>query len=84
MTLYQFNKMSPQNQSTAMKMFGSFAASRKVDNEYLHLFQIDAFYVEVLHNRNKACTEIIRSFKSTNMLKPYLDEINLESLLIGI
>lgn len=84
MTLYQFNKMNPQSQATALKMFGAFAASRKVDKEWMLLFQIDAFYVEVLYKMNRSGSEIVRSFKSTNMLKPYLDAINLESLLIGI
>ena len=65
-------------------MFGAFAASRKFDKNWMLLFQIDAFYVEVLYDRSHCDTEIVRSFKNTNMLKPYLDEINLEALLIGI
>lgn len=81
MTLYQFNKMTPQSQITALKMFGAFAASRTVDKDWFLLFQIDAFYVEVLYNRSDSSSEIVRCFKSTNKLKSYLDEINLEALL---
>ena len=84
MTLYQFNKQTKQNQIVALKKFGAFAASRKVDKDWVLLFQIDAFYIEVIYDSGGSNVEIVRCFKSTNMLKPYLDKINLESLLIGI
>lgn len=76
--------MNQQNQYTAIKMFGAFVASRKIDKDWVFLYQIDAFYVEVIYDSRGSNAEIVRSFKSTNMLKPYLDKINLESLLIGI
>lgn len=76
--------MTPQNRTTALRMFGAFAASRKEGTSWLLLYQIDAFYVEVLYDRGDSTIDIIRSFKSTNMLKPYLEKINLEDLLIGI
>ena len=83
MTLFLFKKLSPQNQIKTLKLVGAYLATRLADGKWLYLFQIDAFYVELCYDKNGSEIQNLRSFGSTNALQPYLEEINLESLLLG-
>ena len=83
MTLFLFNKLSPQNQIKTLKLVGAYLATRLADGKWLYLFQIDAFYVELCYDKNGSGIQTIKSFEGTKALQPYLDEINIESLLMG-
>jgi hypothetical protein len=44
------------------------------------LFQVEELYVEIFCNKETKVVDEFRFFKTTNGLKPYLDEIPLEGL----
>lgn len=72
MTLYEFNALSDQDQQTAVWEQSNFVVSCRDGRDYLNLYAIDQFFVEIRYN--PAGNEIThcRSFRSLNALEPYL------------
>ena len=84
MTLYKFNKLSFPQQLLMLELHGVCLGFREVVDYRIALFQIHAFYVEAYYLNKKKKVERLDAFTSTNKLKPYLEKINLESLLLDI
>lgn len=76
MTLYQFNALNDTNQAEAI-WEGTFLAHREVGVFRILLYQIDSFYVEVYYQKEKNVLSHFRSFTTTRLLQPYLDQIDL-------
>lgn len=77
MTLYQFNALSNQDQQAAIWEQSNFVVSRRDGLDYLNLYAIDRFFVEIRYN--PAWNEIThcRSFCSMDALEPYLSLVTL-------
>jgi len=59
--------------------------THRQDNEHrILLYSLDSFYVEVFHNKKHMMISKFRSFTSTDQLFPYLERIDISSLIKGL
>jgi hypothetical protein len=82
MTLYQFNMMDEMEQMEAI-WYKSTKLAEREDETFLYiLHQIDSFYVEEKIHKEHNVRHAFKSFSSTNsdLLKPYLDKIDVSKL----
>ena len=81
MTLSQFNKLSIEEQQKAVLINGVFLAERKDPPLRMMLYDMGSFYVEVffLSRYNKVAW--FNAFQSTKKLEPYLQKIDVNSIL---
>lgn len=82
MTLYQFNTMDEMEQIEAIWYYSTKLAEREDETFLYLLYQIDAFYIEEKVHKAHNVRHAFRSFSSTTseLLKPYLDKIDISDL----
>jgi hypothetical protein len=76
-----FKSLSAEKQRKKVLDKGVYLCNRETDEHSIFLFQLDSFYIEVyfLHNNDELYS--IKSFEGTQLLDPYMDRINLKSLM---
>lgn len=81
MTIQYFRTLSQDKQFRKLLLNGVFLTSRDTDENCILLFQLNNFYVEIYFNRD--CEEIVysRSFKDTDKLAPYLEQIDISGII---
>ena len=72
MTLYEFNALSDQDQQTAVWERSNFVISCREGRDYLNLYAIDRFFVEMRYNPDLNQITQCRGFSSISSLEPYL------------
>jgi hypothetical protein len=80
-TLYEFNTLSFEEKQATVWMDGSFIQNMPVENgslEYLSLYGIDMFYVELVYNRDTNKIVEVHSFKTGKYLEKYFPNIKTE------
>jgi hypothetical protein len=80
-SLYDFNILSFEDKQAAVWEFGSFIENKPIENgtlEYLSLYGIDKFYVELVYNRDTNKIVEVHSFKTGKYLEKYLPNIETE------
>ena len=80
MTLYKFNVLTENEKTAIVWSKGDFVIERKENNFNILLYQVQSFYVEVFYSGNKNKISRLRSFSSTDQLKPYLGKIDVLEL----
>ena len=60
---------------------GVEVASRDYKEFDIHLYQMPGFYVEIFCHKTSGKINALRSFSDMDMLDPYLQDIELDSLL---
>ena len=78
MTLYDFNILSFEDKQATVWELGSFIENKPVKNdslEYLSLYGIDKFYVELVYNLDTNKIVTVHSFKTGKYLEKYLPNI---------
>lgn len=81
MTLYEFNRLSDEDQLCAVWEQSDFVVSRRLGPYLLNLYAIDAFWVEVRYHPRQNQITGCRAFRSTVALEPYLSGFSLADLL---
>jgi hypothetical protein len=81
MTLFEFKLLAEDEQIEVIWESGHFVADRYEHDCSVLLYQVDSFYVEVFYVVWLNRFEILRSFTNTEQLSPYLDEIDISSLI---
>ena len=80
MTLLQFNSLDEMEQAEIV--WASPHIGERFDAQCsILLYQVDSFYVEVYYDREYNIIRRLKSFASTDQLRPYLDELNLKGLI---
>jgi hypothetical protein len=79
--MYQFNCLDEVRQIELLWSAGVLIGSRQEGFHKILLYQIDAFYVEVFYQYFQGKMVKIKSFSGTDLLDPYLNTINIASLL---
>jgi hypothetical protein len=79
MTLYEF-RMLEQDQHANAVWDGVFIDSRPDGEGSVALYDLGGFYVEVFYDNVNNKITVIKAFKTTKMLAPYLDSFNSEDL----
>lgn len=80
MTLDEFNALSDQEQQTAVWELSNFVVTRREGRDYLNLYAIDQFFVEIRYNPNRNQITRCRSFCRLDALEPYLFLVNLPAV----
>lgn len=79
MTLHDFIKLDERERRRAV--WNAVHIAERQNTKYrISLYQIDAFYVEVFYRKRSNVFIGFRPFKRTNLLKPYLSKIDIDSL----
>jgi hypothetical protein len=81
MLLQEFKYETKQTKKKLILDYGIYVANRLKDQYILLLYQIDSFYAEVYYDYQEEQIGYIRTFHSTEELKPYLNKIDISPLL---
>jgi hypothetical protein len=83
MKLYEFNLLNTAEKVETLRLKAAYIGERTEEKYTFKLYQIDNFYVEEKwHTAFNECREIL-SFTSVNGLQPYLEVIDVTSLLVA-
>ena len=81
MTIYNFNRLDAVNKVDALIHHSELIDKRNDEQFRILLYQIDGFYVEVYYDIAYNKIRKIKSFTSIGLLKPYLQKIDISTLL---
>ncbi len=73
--------MSQSDQINLLYKEGTYIGKRKKNNQDLVLYQLDSFYIEIIYLEYRRFIHKIRCFSSTSLIDPYLEQINVASLV---
>lgn len=80
MTCKQYNNLGETDQEFILWARGVVLGQR-VENIYMYvLFQVDGFYIEVQFHKPTATVTTFLTFEDTDLLEPYLEQIDIESV----
>ena len=82
MRIEQFNILDEKEQAEVLINKGVFIAERLYRDFSIFLYQVDHFYVEIYHNLRYNVIQGMESFEDEEMLKPYLESIDLSPLCL--
>ena len=82
--MQQFNNLSKQEQQNQLLKEGTFLAEREDGPFRVMLYQLDGFYVEVYFFNLYNKVAFLQSFSDTDVLEPYLQQMDMSSLLSGV
>lgn len=77
MTLYEFNALDEMEQIETVWNIAVKLGERKEDDQLYELYQIGKFYIELRGHIDSPGYNNIRTFVTTDLLDPYLDQIKL-------
>jgi hypothetical protein len=81
MKLFDFQLLELDEKLELLHRQGIYVGKRKEDGLCFLLYQLDCFYVEVCYRFYRRQVMQVKSFSSTTVLDPYLDQINVEALV---
>jgi len=81
MLLQEFKYETKQTKKQLILDYGVYIANRVKDQYILLLYQIDSFYAEVFYDYQEEQIGYIRTFNSTEELKPYIKNIDISPIL---
>jgi hypothetical protein len=82
MKLSDFILLNIEEKKATLLHDGILVAKRSNLHHLIFLFQMNAFYVEVLCNLTKKSVQEYRAFEETKFLSPYLEAIEINHLLV--
>ena len=80
MNLHEFKQLNQNEQTQLVLEHGAFVATRMTPKHQIHLCMVEDFYVEMILNPRDNHIEIVRSFRSTQRLQPYLNQIDISGI----
>ncbi|HEX2536338.1 MAG TPA: hypothetical protein VHK69_21500 [Chitinophagaceae bacterium] len=84
MNLHDFHTLRKEQQQDCLLKMGTFLAERSNGTFRIMLYALDDFYVEVYFFKDSNKAAWFKAFHSTDALAPYLEKINLSSLLLEV
>jgi hypothetical protein len=81
MLLQEFKYETKQTKKQLILDYGVYIANKVKDHYILLLYQLDSFYAEVYYDYEEEQVGYIRTFNSTEELKPYLQSIDITPIL---
>ena len=82
MTLYQYKALDQTDQACVLWNKGVFLGERSNTEYTIALYPVEGFYVEVFYHQEKNSIERLRSFRSVYQLRPYLEKISVQELIL--
>ena len=81
MTLYEYKQLDEVEQATILWDKGVHLGERFNGEHNILLYQIDGFYVEVFYHPEQNTIVRMRSFRCTDQLRLYLNNIEIAHLI---
>jgi len=81
MTIFQFHQLSEKEQLDTLEESGVYIAERDGAFYNIKLYQLENFYVELYLHTHFNVVVNINCFTNTDCLDPYLENIDLDSLI---
>jgi hypothetical protein len=81
MTLQRFQCLSEQAQQDTVRHLGVFLGERQSLDMTVRLYGLNDFYSEIFSIRRSGAIARVRSFTDTDLLEPYLADIDIRELL---
>jgi len=82
MTLFEFRLLSYPEQLKLLYEEATYIGKRRESGITLLLFQLSAFYVEISYSLYRVKIEGIICTESTDILDPYLEQVEVELLVL--
>jgi hypothetical protein len=80
LSLTEFIDLPQELQFDVLHKHGVYVGKRKLDKQTVVLFQLHGFYVEVFYKQYRKVIDHIITSDTTEILQPYLDQINIRDL----
>ena len=80
LSLTEFMELPQELQFEVLHKHGVYVGKRKIDKQSVVLFQLHGFYVEVYYKQYRKIIDHVITSNSTDILQPYLDQINIRDL----
>jgi hypothetical protein len=80
LSLTEFMDLPQELQFNVLHKHGVYVGKRKIAHQTVVLFQLHGFYVEVYYKQYRKIIDHIVTSDSTEILQPYLDQINIRDL----
>jgi hypothetical protein len=84
LSLSEFINLPPELQFDDLHKHGVYIGKRRVHKQVIVLFQLHGFYVEVHYKQYRKTIDHIITSATTEILQPYLDQINVRDLNDGV
>lgn len=81
MTDDEFDKLDENAKAYFLFASGTYIATQVDKEQYILLYQLDDFYVEIFHNLEDNSVQMIKSFSDIDNLNPYLEQLNIHGFL---
>jgi hypothetical protein len=81
MTMYDFQLLPEHQQIEVLYQHGVYIGKRKEKFSIIILYQLESFYVEVVYRKYRSHVKHLHCFESTELLDPYLEQIDVENLV---
>ncbi|MBN8822695.1 MULTISPECIES: hypothetical protein [unclassified Spirosoma] len=76
-----FHQLPYEDQLNLIWRHGKLIEARRIPGFWLHLYAVNAFFVEMWICQRRYDVELLRVLDHTNELEPYIDKISLTGLL---
>lgn len=81
MTNHQFNQLEKNEQRLRLLTEGTFLDERSTVRHDVMLYELDGFYIEAYFVKNTNKAAFFKTFTDTNLLEPYLEQMDIQDLL---
>ncbi|MVM40618.1 hypothetical protein GO730_27965 [Spirosoma sp. HMF3257] len=76
-----FHSLAYQDQLNLIWQRGILLEARRIPGFWLHLYAVNAFFVEMWICQRQYSVNLVRVLTDTNELEPYIDKLSLSELL---
>lgn len=81
MTIIEFQNLTSAEQMYLIEIHGAQVGTREDGRSTMFLYQVYAFYVEIVYNKKDGMLWKMGYFDHPILLGPYLDQIDISNLL---
>lgn len=81
MNFYEFRMLDKIDQIDLLYKDGIYIGKRREGKSIVVLYQLNSFYVKVFYQKYRCYVRRLYCFTSTQLLNPYLDQVNVEDMV---
>ncbi len=82
MNLVDFKLLSDTEQLEILYRRGVYVGKRRKGQKTVLLYQLEGFYVELFYQKHRSVLSHLYCFSSTLRIDPYLDQVNVEAIIL--
>ena len=82
MTLHEFKLLNDLEKIELLYRNGVYVGKRRKENKTVLLYQLNSFYVELFYQKHRCVVSHLYCFSSMLRIDPYLDQVNVEAIVL--